>query len=215
MSSSSGASNPVHSFDKNTALSEARLSARPSQLDERKKRVVVTGGSGGLGRWVVREMVDHGWDVYNCGSLSLLYRFDRHSSEVGIAPRPAKRGGDKAGVRARTHWRRVQHGFALPSQAMSRRHGSRQFQGPMLSCSRRGPARAFRGRRQGALLQGGHGRLWAGDWRLVGCRLGLAGRGRGDPPVRYSRARKSCTSPLHFAQATRSSLGPQLKLGAV
>ena len=96
MSSSSGASNPVHSFDKNTALSEARLSARPSQLDERKKRVVVTGGSGGLGRWVVRAMVDHGWDVYNCGSRSLLYRStvtparsaSHHALPKGEATRP-------------------------------------------------------------------------------------------------------------------------------
>ena len=32
---------------------------------ERKKRVVITGGSGKLGRHVVREMVEHNWQVIN------------------------------------------------------------------------------------------------------------------------------------------------------
>lgn len=65
MSNSQSTSGPIHSFDTTRALSEARLQD-PNVRQERKKRVVVTGGSGGLGRWVVREMVDHGWEVYNC-----------------------------------------------------------------------------------------------------------------------------------------------------
>ena len=70
-------SKPIGSFDDTAALSERRL-ADPSQaVPARKKRVVVTGGSGKLGRWIVREMVDHGWEVYN----SKAYRL-RESSKV-------------------------------------------------------------------------------------------------------------------------------------
>jgi NADPH:quinone reductase-like Zn-dependent oxidoreductase len=57
---------PVHSFTATEALSERRLLADGSEIPKRQKRVVVTGGSGNLGRCVVREMVDHGWDVINC-----------------------------------------------------------------------------------------------------------------------------------------------------
>jgi len=55
-------SEAVASFTKEHTLSERSLKAKNR---ERKKRVVVTGGSGRLGRCVVREMVEHGWEVYN------------------------------------------------------------------------------------------------------------------------------------------------------
>jgi len=55
-------SESIASFTKDHTLSERSLADKNR---ERKKRVVVTGGSGKLGRWVVREMVDHGWEVYN------------------------------------------------------------------------------------------------------------------------------------------------------
>ena len=55
-------SEAVASFTKEHTLSERSLQAKNR---ERKKRVVVTGGSGRLGRCVVREMVEHGWEVYN------------------------------------------------------------------------------------------------------------------------------------------------------
>ena len=53
------------SFTNDVTLSEARLSDASKPADGRKKRVIVTGGSGRLGRWVVREMVEHGWEVFN------------------------------------------------------------------------------------------------------------------------------------------------------
>lgn len=53
---------PVASFTKEHTLSERSLK---DNNRARKKRVLVTGGSGKLGRWVVREMVEHGWEVYN------------------------------------------------------------------------------------------------------------------------------------------------------
>jgi NADPH:quinone reductase-like Zn-dependent oxidoreductase len=56
---------PVASFTATEALSERRLVDPSLPVPERKKRVIVTGGSGKLGRWVVREMVDHDWEVYN------------------------------------------------------------------------------------------------------------------------------------------------------
>jgi len=55
----------VASFNDHAALSERRLQDPNLAPEPRKKRVVVTGGSGKLGRWVVREMVEHGWEVYN------------------------------------------------------------------------------------------------------------------------------------------------------
>jgi hypothetical protein len=55
-------SEAVASFTKEHTLSERSLREKNR---ERKKRVVVTGGSGRLGRCVVREMVEHGWEVYN------------------------------------------------------------------------------------------------------------------------------------------------------
>jgi FlaA1/EpsC-like NDP-sugar epimerase len=55
-------SEAVASFTKDHTLSERSLREKNR---ERKKRVVVTGGSGRLGRCVVREMVEHGWEVYN------------------------------------------------------------------------------------------------------------------------------------------------------
>jgi hypothetical protein len=55
-------SGAVASFTKEHTLSERSLKENNR---ERKKRVVVTGGSGRLGRCVVREMVEHGWEVYN------------------------------------------------------------------------------------------------------------------------------------------------------
>lgn len=53
---------PIASFTAEHTLSERSLASKDRP---RKKRVIVTGGSGKLGRWVVREMVDHGWEVYN------------------------------------------------------------------------------------------------------------------------------------------------------
>ncbi len=58
---------PIPSFTPTAALSERRLRDTAQPEPPRKPRVVVTGGSGNLGRWVVREMVEHGWDVVNCG----------------------------------------------------------------------------------------------------------------------------------------------------
>jgi predicted ATPase len=62
-------SEAVASFTKEHTLSERSLREKNR---ERKKRVVVTGGSGRLGRCVVREMVEHGWEVYNrmCSQIS-------------------------------------------------------------------------------------------------------------------------------------------------
>jgi hypothetical protein len=56
----------IHSFTQTEALSERRLLKDGSEIPKRQKRVVVTGGSGNLGRWVVREMCQHGWDTINC-----------------------------------------------------------------------------------------------------------------------------------------------------
>ncbi|OCF41260.1 hypothetical protein I317_04918 [Kwoniella heveanensis CBS 569] len=53
------------SFTAQEALSERRLMNPANPPLERQKRVVVTGGSGKLGRWVVREMVNAGWNVWN------------------------------------------------------------------------------------------------------------------------------------------------------
>ena len=53
------------SFTSTEALSERRLVDPSKAVQGRKKRVIVTGGSGKLGRWVVREMVEHGWQVFN------------------------------------------------------------------------------------------------------------------------------------------------------
>ncbi|ORY34743.1 hypothetical protein BCR39DRAFT_514314 [Naematelia encephala] len=55
----------VPSFTDTAALSERRLRDPQRGPEESKKRVLVTGGSGKLGRWVVREMVDHGYEVFN------------------------------------------------------------------------------------------------------------------------------------------------------
>lgn len=38
-------------------------SSVPEALPARRYKVLVTGGSGGLGRWVVRELVEHGYEV--------------------------------------------------------------------------------------------------------------------------------------------------------
>lgn len=56
---------PVASFTDQHALSERALRDPTKPIPEKKKRVLITGGSGKLGRWMVREMVDHGWEVYN------------------------------------------------------------------------------------------------------------------------------------------------------
>ncbi|RSH93306.1 hypothetical protein EHS25_007660 [Saitozyma podzolica] len=56
---------PISSFTPTESLSERRLADPSLPVPPRKKRVIVTGGSGKLGRWVVREMVDHGWEVFN------------------------------------------------------------------------------------------------------------------------------------------------------
>ncbi|WWC65829.1 uncharacterized protein I303_108451 [Kwoniella dejecticola CBS 10117] len=53
------------SFTSREALSERRLQDPSKPAPQRKKRVIVTGGSGKLGRWMVREMVEHGWEVWN------------------------------------------------------------------------------------------------------------------------------------------------------
>ena len=55
-------SEAIASFTKEHTLSERSIKENNR---ERKKRVVVTGGSGRLGRCVVREMAEHGWEVYN------------------------------------------------------------------------------------------------------------------------------------------------------
>jgi len=57
--------NPISSFTATEALSERRLLDPSLPVPPKKKRVVITGGSGKLGRWVVREMVEHGWEAYN------------------------------------------------------------------------------------------------------------------------------------------------------
>ncbi|ORX37740.1 hypothetical protein BD324DRAFT_578376 [Kockovaella imperatae] len=53
------------SFTQDVTLGEKNLTDPSLPSAPRKKRVVVTGGSGKLGRWVVREMVEHGWQVLN------------------------------------------------------------------------------------------------------------------------------------------------------
>jgi len=55
----------IASFTDTAALGQRQLRDTSRPEPEKKKRVVITGGSGKLGRWVVREMVDHGWEVYN------------------------------------------------------------------------------------------------------------------------------------------------------
>lgn len=62
-------SEAIASFTKEHTLSERSIKENNR---ERKKRVVVTGGSGRLGRCVVREMAEHGWEVYNCTSSLLV-----------------------------------------------------------------------------------------------------------------------------------------------
>lgn len=61
---------PIASFTEKHTLSERSLKENNR---ERKKRVIVTGGSGKLGRWVVREMAEHGWEVYNRESQRPLH----------------------------------------------------------------------------------------------------------------------------------------------
>jgi FlaA1/EpsC-like NDP-sugar epimerase len=56
----------IASFTDSAALSQRRLLDPNAPPVAQKKKVIVTGGSGKLGRWVVREMVDHGYEVYNC-----------------------------------------------------------------------------------------------------------------------------------------------------
>ena len=58
----------VSSFTQSEAMSERRRLDPKGPEAQRKKRVIVTGGSGKLGRWVVREMVEHGWQVFNGAS---------------------------------------------------------------------------------------------------------------------------------------------------
>ncbi|KAK8849676.1 hypothetical protein IAR55_005011 [Kwoniella newhampshirensis] len=53
------------SFTHDASLSERRLGNPDLPAPQKKKRVIVTGGSGKLGRWMVREMVEHGWEVWN------------------------------------------------------------------------------------------------------------------------------------------------------
>lgn len=60
---------PISSFTETATLSQRRLLDPSHPAPEKKKKVVVTGGSGKLGRWVVREMVEHGWEVHNCMCL--------------------------------------------------------------------------------------------------------------------------------------------------
>jgi hypothetical protein len=60
-------SEAIPSFTAEHTLSERSIKENNR---ERKKRVVVTGGSGKLGRCVVREMAEHGWEVYNRESRS-------------------------------------------------------------------------------------------------------------------------------------------------
>ena len=55
----------IASFTDEAALGERQLRDTSRPTPEKKKRIIITGGSGKLGRWVVREMVDHGWEVYN------------------------------------------------------------------------------------------------------------------------------------------------------
>lgn len=64
----------IASFTDTAALSERAVTDPSLPPKERKKRVIVTGGSGKLGRWVVKEMADHGWDVYNCKLVNLCAR---------------------------------------------------------------------------------------------------------------------------------------------
>lgn len=55
----------IASFTATEALSQRRLLDPKEKVEGKKGKVIVTGGSGKLGRWVVREMVDHGYEVYN------------------------------------------------------------------------------------------------------------------------------------------------------
>jgi glutamate dehydrogenase/leucine dehydrogenase len=58
----------IASFTETETLSVRHLTDPALPVPEKKKRVVVTGGSGKLGRWVAREMSEHGWDVFVCES---------------------------------------------------------------------------------------------------------------------------------------------------
>lgn len=55
----------ISSFTKVEAMSERRRLDPTHPAAQKKRKVIVTGGSGKLGRWVVREMVEHGWQVFN------------------------------------------------------------------------------------------------------------------------------------------------------
>ncbi len=87
-------SNQISSFTKTEALSERRLMDPKLAAEKKKPRCIITGGSGKLGRWVVREMVEHGWEVVN-GVYSL--RFDvirsRNVLLVDIIPPAASEAG--------------------------------------------------------------------------------------------------------------------------
>ena len=100
----------IASFDDTAALSERRLQDPNGPPAERKKRVVVTGGSGKLGRWVVREMVEHGWEVYNGesrGCYPALY----------VSMRPAATAPRETGNRAETRLTPVDAVPPAPSEA--------------------------------------------------------------------------------------------------
>ena len=62
----------IASFTKTQALSQRRLLDPKLAAAQQRKKVLVTGGSGKLGRWVVRDMVEHGWEVCNGVYLARL-----------------------------------------------------------------------------------------------------------------------------------------------
>lgn len=100
----------IASFDDTAALSERRLQDPNGPPAERKKRVVVTGGSGKLGRWVVREMVEHGWEVYNGESRG-------YYPELYVSMRPAATAPEETRDRAETRLTPVDAVPPAPSEA--------------------------------------------------------------------------------------------------
>lgn len=67
----SSSSNPVASFTDSYTLAERHLLPDQAHIKDgypepdTRKKVVVTGGSGKLGRWVVKDLSENGWTVIN------------------------------------------------------------------------------------------------------------------------------------------------------
>lgn len=187
MSGNSQNTAAIHSFDDTRALSEARLHD-PKAPAERKKRVVVTGGSGGLGRWVVREMVDHGWDVYNCMCSPDPLRLSSDGEWHSVTDNNRAQEGDPICVWCGLDWRAVRTCTATSAHTRRIPYRSRIT----LTCSRHCASGSIRGRRQGSIPQGGPGRLWTSDRRFLRCGLGMEGRGRRHSSIGYPSTGPGC-----------------------